>query len=85
LAQTEFCFQLITRAALLDLTNGRYEDIEEAQEWWDSVTVSPADKAKMGRTNAIRLFKLPLKLEVEENEKPYFKGEGTGPVDKWEI
>src|SRR5271156_6043900 len=51
-----------------------YEDIEEASEWWDRVPVSPADKLKMGRQNAIKLFKLPLEMEVKENDKPYFKG-----------
>jgi len=63
----------------------RYEDMEEATEWWESVPISPADKAKIGRTNAIKLFKLPLPLEVPENEKPYFKGNGTGPVEDWQI
>jgi predicted TIM-barrel fold metal-dependent hydrolase len=62
-----------------------YEDAEEATEWWESVTISPSDKAKIGRQNAIKLFKLPLEMEVPENDKPYFKGGGTGPVEKWQI
>jgi 2,3-dihydroxybenzoate decarboxylase len=66
-------------------TNARYEDMEEATEWWEQVTVSPSDKLKMGRTNAIKLFKLPLELDFKENDKPYFKGGGTGPIDKWQI
>ena len=61
-----------------------YEDIEEASEWWDRVPVSPADKLKMGRQNAIKLFKLPLEMEVKENDKPYFKGNGTGFVADWQ-
>jgi hypothetical protein len=60
--------------------------MEEATEWWESVTISPADKLKMGRQNAIKLFKLPLELEgPTENDKPYFKGGGTGPVSDWQI
>jgi hypothetical protein len=59
--------------------------MEEATEWWEQVTVSPSDKLKMGRTNAIKLFKLPLELDFKENDKPYFKGGGTGPIDKWQI
>jgi hypothetical protein len=40
----------------------------------------------MGRQNAIKLFKLPLELEAPtENDKPYFKGGGTGPVSDWQI
>jgi hypothetical protein len=41
--------------------------------------MSPSDKLKIGRTNAIKLFKLPLEMEVEENDKPYFKGEARDP------
>jgi hypothetical protein len=59
--------------------------MEEATEWWEGATISPSDKAKIGRTNAIKLFKLPLELEVKENDKPFFKGGATGAVDDWQI
>lgn len=39
----------------------------------------------MSRTNAIKLFKLPLEAEVKENDYPWFKGGGTGPVEHWQI
>ena len=59
--------------------------MEEATEWFERADISPADKLKIGRTNAIKLLKLPLDLEFNGNDKPYFKGGGTGPVDDWHI
>ncbi|KAJ5903207.1 hypothetical protein N7504_005590 [Penicillium tannophilum] len=37
-----------------------YEDIEEAQAWWRTVVLDDDAKEKVGRGNAIKLFKLPL-------------------------
>lgn len=37
-----------------------FEDVGEAAVWFDSATISEADRRKIGRQNAIRLFKLPL-------------------------
>ena len=36
-----------------------FEDISEAAEWFDSAEISEADRRKIGRTNALKLFKLP--------------------------
>lgn len=35
-----------------------FEDLPEAARWFDSATIDEADKMKVGRTNAQRLFKL---------------------------
>ncbi|SED71469.1 gamma-resorcylate decarboxylase [Rhizobiales bacterium GAS191] len=37
-----------------------FEENEEAAQWFDSVPVSETDRIKIGRTNAIKLLKLPL-------------------------
>jgi predicted TIM-barrel fold metal-dependent hydrolase len=37
-----------------------FEDVGEAAVWFDNATISEADRRKIGRQNAIRLFKLPL-------------------------
>lgn len=36
-----------------------FEDISDAAEWFDAVPIDAADRAKIGRTNALRLFGLP--------------------------
>ena len=41
-------------------TDTPYEDIKEGQDWWKSVALPGEQKDLIGRTNAIRLFKLPL-------------------------
>jgi 2,3-dihydroxybenzoate decarboxylase len=37
-----------------------FEDIGEAAQWFDTASVSEADREKIGRANAIKLFKLKL-------------------------
>ena len=37
-----------------------YEDMAPAAEWFDSTKLSDADRTRIGRTNAIELFKLDL-------------------------
>ncbi|KAF5254149.1 hypothetical protein FANTH_1031 [Fusarium anthophilum] len=37
-----------------------YDDIEEAQAWWRTVDLDADAKDQVGRTNAIKLFKLPF-------------------------
>ena len=41
-------------------TDWPFEHIADASLWFDSVTISEADRLKIGRTNAIKLFKLAL-------------------------
>ncbi len=36
-----------------------FEDISDAASWFDSVPMSDADRRKVGRTNALKLFGLP--------------------------
>ena len=38
-----------------------FEDVGEGSKWFDKATISEADRAKIGRENAIKLFKLKLK------------------------
>jgi predicted TIM-barrel fold metal-dependent hydrolase len=41
-------------------TDWPFENIDHAADWFDAVPISEADRLKIGRTNAIRLFKLDL-------------------------
>ena len=38
-----------------------FEDVGEATQWFDTASISEADRAKIGRGNAIKLFKLKLR------------------------
>ena len=38
-----------------------FENVDAAAEWFDHATISEADRVKIGRTNAIKLFNLNLK------------------------
>ena len=38
-----------------------FEAIDDATAWFDTVPISEADRLKIGRTNAIKLFKLEMK------------------------
>lgn len=42
-----------------------YEETEPATNWFDALQLNDNDKRKIGRTNAIKLFKLKLPLDVE--------------------
>jgi len=33
-----------------------FEDMSEAAEWFDAAEISEADRLKIGRTNALKLF-----------------------------
>jgi 2,3-dihydroxybenzoate decarboxylase len=37
-----------------------FEDVGEGAQWFDAAKISEADRAKIGRENAIKLFKLKL-------------------------
>jgi 2,3-dihydroxybenzoate decarboxylase len=43
---------------LLFSTDWPFESIEDAAVWFDSASISDPDRIKIGRTNALRLFKL---------------------------
>ena len=36
-----------------------FEDFSDAADWFDHAEISDADRVKIGRTNAMKLFKLP--------------------------
>jgi len=38
-----------------------FEDVGEGAEWFDKTEISEADRTQVGRSNAIKLFKLPLR------------------------
>jgi 2,3-dihydroxybenzoate decarboxylase len=37
-----------------------FEGVDEGSQWFDMAEISEADRVKIGRENAVRLFKLPL-------------------------
>ncbi|MFZ3240349.1 MAG: amidohydrolase family protein, partial [Pseudolabrys sp.] len=39
-------------------TDWPFENIDHAAKWFDVATISESDRQKIGRTNALRLFKL---------------------------
>lgn len=38
-------------------TDWPFENVDRAARWFDSTRISEADRMKIGRTNAVRLFK----------------------------
>jgi 2,3-dihydroxybenzoate decarboxylase len=45
---------------ILFSTDWPFENVDHAATWFDSASISEPDRLKIGRTNAIRLFGLPL-------------------------
>jgi len=45
---------------ILFSTDWPFENVDHAAHWFDSATISEADRLKIGRTNAIELFNLDL-------------------------
>ncbi|VFR32479.1 2-amino-3-carboxymuconate-6-semialdehyde decarboxylase [plant metagenome] len=41
-------------------TDWPFENVDHAARWFDDAAIAPSDRLKIGRTNAIRLFKLDL-------------------------
>jgi 2,3-dihydroxybenzoate decarboxylase len=41
-------------------TDSPFENIDHAADWFDAASISEADRVKIGRTNAARLFKLDV-------------------------
>jgi 2,3-dihydroxybenzoate decarboxylase len=62
-----FCTQSLLDA-MLEIGSDRimfsadwpFENIDHAANWFDACTISENDRLKIGRSNAIRLFKLPM-------------------------
>jgi 2,3-dihydroxybenzoate decarboxylase len=46
---------------ILFSTDWPFENVDHAAVWFDAAPISEADRAKIGRTNAIKLFKLDMK------------------------
>lgn len=44
---------------ILFSTDWPFENIDHAADWFDDASISEADRLKIGRTNAVSLFKLP--------------------------
>jgi 2,3-dihydroxybenzoate decarboxylase len=42
-------------------TDWPFENIDHAAKWFDATIISESDRHKIGRDNAIKLFKLPLR------------------------
>ena len=45
---------------ILFSTDWPFENVDQAAEWFDIAPISEADRLKIGRTNAIKLFKLDM-------------------------
>ncbi len=45
---------------ILFSTDWPFENIDHAADWFDTATISEADRRKIGRDNAVRLFRLSL-------------------------
>ena len=45
---------------ILFSTDYPFENVDHAAEWFDVAAISEADRRKIGRTNALRLFKLAM-------------------------
>jgi 2,3-dihydroxybenzoate decarboxylase len=45
---------------ILFSTDWPFENVDHAADWFDATSISEADRAKIGRTNALSLFKLDL-------------------------
>lgn len=45
---------------ILFSTDWPFENVDHASNWFDSTSISEADRVKIGRTNAVNLFKLDI-------------------------
>ncbi len=43
-------------------TDWPFENIDHAADWFDQTPIAPADRLRIGRTNAVELFKLDQRL-----------------------
>jgi gamma-resorcylate decarboxylase len=54
---------------ILFSTDWPFENVDDAAAWFDAASISETDRLKIGRTNAIRLFNLPLSLTADSPTK----------------
>ena len=54
-----------------------FEDISDAADWIDAAPISEADRQKIGRTNALKLFKLQNRKAEETHEIDSNRGGGA--------
>lgn len=52
------CMMELGADRILFSTDYPFEDVREAAEWFDHCSISEPDRLKIGRTNALKLFKL---------------------------
>ncbi len=45
---------------ILFSTDWPFENIDHAAVWFDAADIAEPDRVKIGRTNAVKLFKLPV-------------------------
>jgi gamma-resorcylate decarboxylase len=45
---------------ILFSTDWPFENVDHAAQWFDTTSISEADRLKIGRTNAVKLFNLDL-------------------------
>ncbi|CAI4214040.1 unnamed protein product [Parascedosporium putredinis] len=58
----KFCIEEVGLDRCLYSIDYPYDEIKEAQDWWKGVDLPADQKEVVARTNAIKLFKLPLEI-----------------------
>lgn len=58
----KYCVDVLGEERCMYSIDYPYDTIEEAQDWWKALDLPEKQKDAIGRTNAIKLFKLPLDL-----------------------
>ncbi|RDL42446.1 uncharacterized protein BP5553_02425 [Venustampulla echinocandica] len=58
----KFCIEELGVDRCLYAIDTPYENTKEGQDWWKTVDIPSSEKEAVGRTNAIKLFKLPLEI-----------------------
>ncbi len=58
---------------ILFSTDWPFENIDHAANWFDAASISEADRLKIGRLNAVKLFKLD-RPESQEQVRAFHQG-----------
>ncbi|KAE8451078.1 hypothetical protein EG329_004750 [Mollisiaceae sp. DMI_Dod_QoI] len=61
-AGLKFCIQELGVDRCLYAIDTPYDTVKDGQDWWKTVDLPADQKEAIGRTNAIRLYKLPLEV-----------------------